>query len=393
MARSGGVYKAKNGRWYFKAWVQRPAESGDLEWKQITRRGFHTATEARRARRKFLQDEELEQADRRRFQDAERVTVAEVLDKYLAEAEAMGRLSAKTLFDYRNYANSYIVPHLGSLTLADLDRQRITEWQLLLAERGAVKTGRPLSANTIRLARAPLNGALKHAIDHGLIGRNPMADVSPPRRQRKIPAHWTPEQARHFLATQEGDRLFPVWAFLLGTGVRIGELVWLTWSSVDVDARRVRINEFASTLGYEVVPSSGKSRDAVRTIDIDDHLVAVLQAQRTQQLAEGSAAGYELSDHVFTKPPGGPYHPQYLSKLLGQLSAEVGLPRLTAHGLRHTSATVMLANGVPPKVAAERLGHSDATLFTNLYSHVTPTMQRDAARRLGGALFAPEGSA
>ena len=67
---------------------------------------------------------------------------------------------------------------------------------------------------------------------------------------------------------------------------------------------------------------------------------------------------------------------------------ELGLPRLTAHGLRHTSATLMLAGGVPPQVAAERLGHSDPTLFTNLYAHVTPTMQRDAADRIGSLLFA-----
>ncbi len=74
-------------------------------------------------------------------------------------------------------------------------------------------------------------------------------------------------------------------------------------------------------------------------------------------------------------------------RLLGKISAEVGLPRLTAHGLRHTSATLMLARGVPPKVAAERLGHADPTLFTNLYSHVTPAMQKEAAAQIGDALF------
>jgi integrase len=90
---------------------------------------------------------------------------------------------------------------------------------------------------------------------------------------------------------------------------------------------------------------------------------------------------------VFTRPVGGPYHPQYLSRLLGRYSEELGLPRLTAHGLRHTCATLMLANGVPPKVAAERLGHSDPSLFMNLYSDVTPSMQREAAEKIGAALF------
>lgn len=90
---------------------------------------------------------------------------------------------------------------------------------------------------------------------------------------------------------------------------------------------------------------------------------------------------------MFTKPAGGSFHPQHLSKLLAELAVFAGLPRLTAHGLRHTSATLMLASGVAPKVAAERLGHADATLFTNLYSHVTPTMQRAAAEAVGQSLF------
>ncbi|HWG75147.1 MAG TPA: site-specific integrase, partial [Acidimicrobiales bacterium] len=203
---------------------------------------------------------------------------------------------------------------------------------------------------------------------------------------------WTPEQAREFLVLMEGDRTYPLWAFLMGSGLRIGELVWLRWRNVDLDARVARVVEFATYVGYEVVASDGKSRDAVRTIDLDRGLVGVLRTQRKLQAAERLAAGaYQESDCVFTQPAGGPYHPQYLSRTLGQLTSELGLPRLTAHGLRHTCATLMLANGVPPKVAAERLGHADPTLFTNLYSHVTPTMQREAADKIGMALFGAGG--
>lgn len=175
-------------------------------------------------------------------------------------------------------------------------------------------------------------------------------------------------------------------------GLRIGELVALRWPRVDLDAGVVRVVEFVSTLGHETVASTGKSRDAVRTIDLDDGLVGVLRRQRKLQAQEQLAASaWQDSDYVFTKAGGGPYHSQYLSRLLGTYTAELGLPRLTAHGLRHTSATLMLATGVPPKVAAERLGHADPTLFANLYSHVTPTMQRDAAAKIGGALFGDAG--
>jgi integrase len=229
---------------------------------------------------------------------------------------------------------------------------------------------------------------MKLAIELGVIAVNPLIASRPPRAQRSIPRHWTPEQTREFLAFMEGDRTYPIWAFLLGSGLRVGELVWLRCGNVDHERRRVHVVEFVSAMGYDLVALSGKSRDAVRSIERDDGLVRVLRAQRKQQAEERSAAQtYVESGHVFTRPTGGPCHPANLSKLLGRMTTEVGLPRLTAHGLRHTSATLMLANGVPPKVAAERLGHADPTLFTNLYSHVTPTMQREAADKIGAALF------
>jgi integrase len=137
-----------------------------------------------------------------------------------------------------------------------------------------------------------------------------------------------------------------------------------------------------------MMPSVGKSRDAIRTIDLDDGLANVLSQQKTLQKTERLAANDWIeSDIVFTRPDGGQYHPMNLSRLLATYTTELDVPRLTAHGLRHTSATLMLASGVPPKVAAERLGHADATLFTNLYSHVTPTMQREAAEKIGSMLF------
>jgi integrase len=214
--------------------------------------------------------------------------------------------------------------------------------------------------------------------------------VPRPTSARKIPQHWSPEQARKFLRSQEGDRLYPLWAFLLGSGLRIGELVWLRWENVNLRRAHVRVIEFATALGWSLVESNGKSATAVRTVDLDDALVGVLEQQREIQRYEARQPHYVVGDYVFTKPKGGHYHPQTLSKTLARLSESVGLPRLTAHGFRHTSATLMLDSGVPPKVAAERLGHADPTLFTNLYSHVTPTMQRDAAQRLGRALFGDE---
>lgn len=380
MPRHGpGVYKAKNGTWFFKVNVK----AVDGRRIQTSRRGFATATDARRAKRQLLDELESQVSTDERSA----ISVRDLVEQYLDEAETLGRLAPKTLFDYRNYSTSYIYPHLGDRQASEVTPEIVADWQLILATSGSVKTGEPLSPGTIRLARAPLNGAFRYGIGRGLLGANPVLAVKPPPRRKSTPVAWTPEQARQFLAWQDGDRLLPLWSFMLASGLRIGELVRLEWSKVELDERRVRISRFVSTLGYEVVESSGKSREAKRTIDLDDHLVQLLLGQRGLQGEEQGVPGYEISDFVFTRPLGGEYHPQFLSKLLGQLSTEMGLPRLTAHGLRHTCATLMLGRGVPPKVAAERLGHADPTLFMNLYSHVSPSMQSEAASEIGDALF------
>ena len=378
-----GVDADKGGQWHVKVTLGRDPLTGRRE--QVTRRGFRTASDAARARRELLERKDRGQV---KVASGGTLTVNDLLDLYLDGLDADERLSPKTRHDYRIFADTYLRGLIGKKKVRDVTPEVVLTWQRRLLKEGSPTGGRPLSPNTIRLARAPLAGAFKLALKAGIVAVNPVAQTPQPKARRSVPKHWSPEEARHFLALMEGDRTWTVWAFLMGSGLRIGELVALRWPNVDLEAKVVRVVEFSTYVGHDVVPSTGKSRDAIRSIDLDDGLVGVLRDQRRQQAAEQLAAtSYEASDHVFTRPAGGPYHPQQLSRRLGELTAELDLPRLTAHGLRHTCATLMLANGVAPKVAAERLGHSDPSLFLNLYSHVTPTMQREAAEKIGAALF------
>jgi integrase len=308
---------------------------------QITKRGFATAADAARARRKELDDSE---GHATAPSLPASFSVNDLLDLYLDGLDADERLSAKTRFDYRVNAKSYVRPWLGKKRVRDLTPETLVAWQRKLMAEGGVKDRKALSANTVRLARSPLAGALKLAVAQGVIRSNPLTLVAKPSTGRSVPRHWTPEQARQFLANQEGDRLYPLWAFLLGSGVRIGELVWLRWDNVDLKKRRARIVEFASTLGWDLVESRGKSATAIRTVDLDAGLVAVLKRQRDMQRFESRRDSYEATDYVFTKLTGDHYHPQVISKMLARASEEAGLPRLTAHGLRHTSATEVLGS-------------------------------------------------
>ena len=287
MPKFRGVYKDAKGAWYFKASTHKDPLTG--KWAQVTRRGFTTAAAAAAAREELLREAEAQPKA-----TVSGLTVRQLVEQYLDECEATERLGAKSLFDYRHYLDDYIDPWIGSLRVRELTAEVVASWQHKLATEGGKKTGRGLSPNTIRLARAPLNGALKQAVAMGVLPANPLASVPRPKPRRSIPKHWSPDEARQFLALHEGDRLWPVWAFLVGSGVRIGELVFLAWSNVDLEKRLVRVNEFATVLGYDVQRSSGKSHEAIRTIDLDRHLVDVLRQQRKLQAEEQlRAATYE----------------------------------------------------------------------------------------------------
>ena len=392
--KPNGVYRDGHGGWYFKVTIGTDPITGKRS--QITKRGFRSASDAGSARR-----EVLTKVERGTLKPTPvGLTVNGLLDQYLDGLDADGELFCEDPIRLpplcrRLHTAAFGFPSSpgcntrSGLGMAAKARRRWRNQTEKSGRRVPAPWKAPRSQHN-PFSTGPLSGAFKLAVSIGAASIDPTVAVPRPKRRRSIPKHWTPDQAREFLALMRGDRTWPVWAFLLGSGIRIGELVWLRWPSVDVKGRTVRIVEFASTLGHDLVPSSGKSRDAVRTIELDTGLVSALQRQGKLQKREQLASkDYQVSDYVFTKPHGGYYHPQYLSRLLGTFSAELKLPRLTAHGLRHTSATLMLASGVPPKVAAERLGHADPTLFLTLYAHLTGTMQRDAADRIGEALFGP----
>jgi integrase len=339
--------------------------------------------EAARARRELLG--KVDTGEVRSNRSA--LTVGKLLDEFLDGLDADRRRSARIRFDHRSRVEAHVRPHLGSLRVQNLRSEVLLGWQRNLAHGTGEHKG--LAPNSVRLVRQPLKGMLDMAVKRGLTPRSPLDAVPGPSIPRSIPKYWSPRQARNFLAFMEGDRTWPIWAFLLGTGLRVGEVVWLRWPSVDLERGELAVVEFASRVGARLEPSRGKSTNAVRTVALDGGLISVLRRQNDVQAADRERARdrYVESDFVFTQPHGGPYHPVHLSKLVTRYCNEVGLPRLSAHGLRHTAATLMLATGVPPKVAAERLGHANSVLFSTLYAHVTPSMQRDAAEKIGEALF------
>lgn len=117
--------------------------------------------------------------------------------------------------------------------------------------------------------------------------------------------------------------------------------------------------------------------------------VDVLKAWRKRQLEERMAygAGWTDTGHVFTREDGSPHHPDRVSKMFNRAVAAADLPRIPVHGLRHTSASVALASGVPLKVVSDRLGHSSIAITGDVYSHVTAGQDRDAAETIANRMM------
>jgi integrase len=234
-----------------------------------------------------------------------------------------------------------------------------------------------------------LRRALKDAVRWGDLARNP-AEFADPPRVRNVPQMktWTTEQAKAFRVQAKDDRLGAAWTLMLTTGMRRGECLGLRWEDIDLGTGRVQV---VQSLGITVdgpvlqAPKTGKGR----SITLDQNTVAVLKDHRLRQLEERIAGGpgYEDSGLVFTGDNGGPLRPDNFSRAFQKLVKGTDLPRIRLQDLRHTYASLALAAAVPVKVVSERLGHANVTTTLNIYAHVLPGMESDAAEQFADTLF------
>jgi integrase len=173
-------------------------------------------------------------------------------------------------------------------------------------------------------------------------------------------------------------------------GLRRGEVAALRWKNVDLSTGQLAILESAEQVGSKVRYKTPKNGKGGRTIAMSGHLVEELRAHRLRQAEELLKVGVRLSDDSFVvaQADGSPLQPDTLTQDWVRKIADTSLPRIRFHDLRHAHATHLLASGIHPKVASERLGHSKIGITLDLYSHVLPGMQEDAAERVDAALQA-----
>lgn len=311
----------------------------------------------------------------------ERQTVAQYLALWLEQKRPYVRYG--TWRSYEQQARRMQL-YIGDLRLTKLTAQHVAQMYARLQTPKAAG-GAGLSASSVHHAHVALRQALDEAVKQGALARNVTDLVDAPQQRRPIIKPYSQNEAQRLLAAAQGDRLEALYVLAITGGLRIGELLGLTWRHVDLQAGSLQVVATLARAPSGWALGEPKTQRSRRTVMLTPLAVEALRAHRARQVAERLAVAdvWVDRDLVFCDTLGGTLNPESLSRYAFlQLIARAGVPRRRFHDLRHTAATLMLKAGVPLKVVSEMLGHTTIAITADVYGHVTAEMQRDAARAM-----------
>ncbi len=314
--------------------------------------------------------------------DAEGMTVAQYMNRWLTDC-AKSRLAHRTYDAYEQRIRDHINPSIGRIKLAKLSPANV---QALYTS----KLNSGLGSGTVRAIYAVLNGALEQAVRWNMIPRNPASAVNPPKLRQEEMIVLDADQARRFLDAARGDRWECLYVLALSCGIRRGELVGLKWSDIDLGTRTLRINRQLQRMrnGGGLYFSQPKNASR-RTITLPQTAINALKSHRKRQAEQKLSAGPHWQENglVFTTIKGTPVDAQNVTQRSYKgLLKRSGLPHMPFHGLRHSTATILLAKGIHPTYVQKLLGHSSIRLTLDLYSHWMPSMGSHTADGVDEAL-------
>lgn len=354
---------------------------------QRSKGGFTTAAAAERHLTKVLRD-----LDTGMYSEPDRTARAQTLAQFVRDTwlpAVKGSLRPSTFASYREKLELHALPHLGTLRLAEVTPDKLNRCYGELLATGRRDGNGGLSAQTVRHVHRALYRVLGDAVKWDRIARNPAARAEPPTPKRTEMKVWSAEQLRAYLDHVHDDRLYAAWLLLVTTGMRRGELLGLRWTDVNLDDGHLAVRQTLVAIGYRVEYSVPKTERSRRRIGLDPATVATLKAHKARQAAERLEWGPAWSDSglVFTREDGQPLHPQSLSQFFEKRTKAAGLPVIRLHDVRHSYASAALAAGVAPKVVSERLGHSSISITSDVYQHVLPELDDQAAARVAAVIL------
>lgn len=287
---------------------------------------------------------------------------------------------ATTGYRYAWFIDRYINPAIGDIPLRRLRTDHLDDLYEHLATAGG-QQGRGLASKTIAEVHMIVRAALDDAVDRELIGRNVACHV----RSRKRPTaqaaarSWTAQELHQFLAAAATQRLYPALHLAAHTGMRRGEVVGLKWSDLDTARSRLSISRSLQNVGGKPVEFGVKTRTSRRTVELDHHTRDLLVRWRHRLQREQLPHGAD--DWMFCNVHGRFLNPESVTQLFDRIVQRSDVPRIRFHDLRHTHASLLVADGVAIKVVSERLGHAHPAFTMHTYQHLLPGMSATAAEQ------------
>lgn len=295
-------------------------------------------------------------------------------------------LAPSTYKRYLGILESRIIPFFGHFRVDKIKPTDIMQFYDLLSkdtqivrrkDNNGKKTGKPLSPKTILEHHRLLRAMLQKAVYWQMIVSNPAERVQAPKTKKPKRKYYDDEQSKALISglmelTEEQFKYKVAIILTIFTGVRLGELMGLEWDDINFREGIVSINRSSQYLADKgVFTKVPKTESSIRDVAIPDFVVSLLEEYKCwydNQKALFGELWYD-SNRLFVQADGKPMHPSTISKWFEKFVAQIGLPVINFHGLRHTNATLLIAQNIDVSVVAARLGHAQITTTLNFYVH------------------------
>jgi len=344
----------EHGSWAYAVDLPHPVKKRDTR----RRIGFPTQTEALQALERVIDSE------RTGVFEEPGMRVGEYLLEWLKHRKR--KLRPTTYTNYSENVHKDLLEVFGQIRLTDLRTRHINAWV-----HDQLESGR--GPMIVYRVAATLRTALNEAWRDKQITYNPARYAVNPRPVSPERLCWTPEQAAAFLrhnATSYADMLADLYEVMLATGLRRGEVLALHWSDVRLMDRALYVRwTLAAVNNNKIYFGPPKNKSSRNWVSLNARAMAALHRQAGYRQAL-RPPGTPLEGLVFAKPDGTPLRPQWVLSQLRLRSAEIGLPRIGLHDLRHTAASIMLMAGVPIAVVSKILRHAKLSTTVDLYGHL-----------------------
>lgn len=318
------------------------------------------------------------------YVETSKLKMNDYLDMWLKNY-AKGNVAPSTYRSYEGIVRVHLKPRIGSIDINKLKPIRIQQLYTELLDTH-------LSSTSVLYIHRVLHKALQEAVKWGLITSNPADNVNPPKKRKIQYSTWDSDTISKALELAEGTLLYVPIVLAATTGARLGEICGLQWNDVDLETGQISIRYTYQKINGNWELKSVKTNGSNRLVIIPKAVIQILRKHRLWQKKNMAFFGpdYHYNNFVNTWPDGRPVLTEYITKNFKKFIKEHGLPEIRFHDLRHTHATELLKMGVNPKIVSERLGHSNIRITLDTYSHVVPTLQKEAAELAAQNIFGPK---